>query len=284
LFWDSDRRTPWWPIAAAVVAGMLPFVVWQALYNAVRTGAVYLPAMAAPQFLNNRADGNIWVGLAGQLISPGKSLFVYSPILLMAFAGARESARRAPGLSWGLLVASVLYLLIHARIRNWSGDWGWGPRHLVPLVPLLMLPAAVAIHRTLTSGAQRPRVILLSLAGMGLAVQTVAMMTNWHYVYSWLLQQGRFDREVLAWSARHGQLGETVAALVENLSRMAGAAIPLRVVEGTSALTQSASNTINWWPMTAVHAGVPVAPVVVASVALAWAAWWLTRAAIRLPE
>ena len=258
-------------LIAAFGAGMLPALVWQAWYNTVRTGAFYLPAVTLPQFQNLSADGNTVDGLLGLLVSPGKSLFIYSPLLLLSLAGLRSFVSRRRLFAVSLAIATIVYLLVHASIRNWSGEWGWGPRYLVPLTLPLALPAVLVLEQARrTAGSMRSAVAVVLSAG--LLIQGVAMATNWHYRYAWLWQNGRFDLQTLAWSIDSGELVETTRMLIENLARIAGRDVPLRLVDGASAATTAASNGINVWAATAMREGVPVALVVLACAALVVAA------------
>jgi hypothetical protein len=84
----------------------------------------------------------VWNGLYGLLCSPAASLFVYCPLALGGVAAlvwlAREDRRTA-----ALLGGTVtLVVLFYAQLGNWIGGRSYGPRYLVPLVPLLLLPLA----------------------------------------------------------------------------------------------------------------------------------------------
>lgn len=81
-------------------------------------------------------------GLAGLVASPGKGVLWYAPPLLLAFAGWSHLARRRPAaaLLSGLVVLGVA--LVFARYYMWWGGGAWGPRFLVPLLPIALAPAA----------------------------------------------------------------------------------------------------------------------------------------------
>jgi hypothetical protein len=79
-------------------------------------------------------------GLYGFLFSPGKSIFVYSPVLVAALFGASAFHRRHRAESWLLWSAAAALTVVYSCWWAWHGDWCWGPRFLVPLVPLLALP------------------------------------------------------------------------------------------------------------------------------------------------
>jgi hypothetical protein len=254
LLFHSARSAP---VLAAFAAGLTPALLWQAWYNTVRTGAFYLPAASLPQFQNLTADGSLVEGISGLLVSPGKSVFLYSPLLVLSLAGAAALLRRCRPLAIGLLVAFAAYTLVHASIRNWAGEWGWGPRYLVPLTLPLALPAVLVIERARQTGSRARRGAVVAVVSAGLAVQALAIATNWHYCYSWLEQQGRFDLRRLAWSMGGNQLVETARMFGDNLVRLAGGQAAFRVVHGAAPATQAASNSVNVWPLTALREGVP---------------------------
>jgi hypothetical protein len=82
----------------------------------------------------------IWTGLAGQLVSPGKGIVWYAPLVVVAALGWPLLIRRRGALAWGLLASAVVTIGFHAVFANWSGDEAWGPRYTVPVIGLLMLP------------------------------------------------------------------------------------------------------------------------------------------------
>ena len=72
--------------------------------------------------------------LAGLLFSPARGLFIYSPVLLFAFA------RRPQGrIAWISAIFIVAQLAVYSKWPNWWGGACWGPRLLTDIVPCLML-------------------------------------------------------------------------------------------------------------------------------------------------
>jgi len=78
-------------------------------------------------------------GLFSLLLSPGKSLFVYSPLLLLALPGTLLLLRRRGCEAILLLALAAGNVALFACWYDWGVGVSWGPRFLVPLVPLLLV-------------------------------------------------------------------------------------------------------------------------------------------------
>jgi hypothetical protein len=116
-------------------------------------------------------------GLYNQLLSPGKGLFVFMPVLLLGIVGWPLLFRRRRDWAWLVLVVVLCYLVPHALYGNWSGGGGWGPRLLLPFVPLLLLPAGEVIRRW--QGKRVGRVVLLALVTVSLLLQVLGISVDW---------------------------------------------------------------------------------------------------------
>ena len=104
----------------------------------------------------------IWTGLRGLLFSPGRSLFLYSPWLLLAIPGVYPALPTGAAVSWWP-VFPILVVLLYAMKLGWHGG-SWGPRYLLPVVPLLAVACAPALSWLLQRGQGGD-----SLAGLTLA-------------------------------------------------------------------------------------------------------------------
>lgn len=125
------------------------------------------------------AAGDVWQGLDGLVLSTGKSLFAYAPIALLAVAAViwMWRARRADA-QLTIAVAAAL-LLAAARLADWHGDPTWGPRRLVPLLPLAVEAVALA-WAARQRAARRSLVALAVAAGLVVQVGGVAIApTTW---------------------------------------------------------------------------------------------------------
>lgn len=79
-------------------------------------------------------------GIVGLLVSPGKSVFLYSPPLILSTILFPRFRRHFPLIAHFMLMVTASALLFYGAWWAWHGGWVWGPRFLVPLVPLWCLP------------------------------------------------------------------------------------------------------------------------------------------------
>jgi hypothetical protein len=82
----------------------------------------------------------ILAGIYGFLLSPMRSVFLYSPPLIGALIlwprFIKEHGRKAAL----LLAIPVYYLLVYSKTMGWFGGYNWGPRYLVPVTGIFLLP------------------------------------------------------------------------------------------------------------------------------------------------
>ena len=141
-------------------------------YNYYRFGAVSRTGYE-DQAESVRFATPFLVGLHGYLLTPGRSIFVYSPVLLLALPGAAALWRRDRGfaVTMGLLVAG--YLGVMSKWQNWAGGWDWGPRHIHQITPWLAIAAAVW-------WCERPRRSsgLFVLIAVSLLIQVLGLLSD----------------------------------------------------------------------------------------------------------
>lgn len=94
------------------------------------------------------ASGSLRAGLAGFLFSPGRSIFLYSPILLGGVAAAFGMRRRDSRTALLLAGEFVVTMCFYASLVNWDAERSYGARYLLPVIPLLVLPIAGVVARS----------------------------------------------------------------------------------------------------------------------------------------
>ncbi len=134
-------------------------------------------------------------GLAGLLFSPGKSLFIFFPFLLLLAAGIRLNWRALPRLTVAVGLLLAAYLLLYACWCDWSGDTCWGPRFFVPLGPLLTLLLVPLTQHRGWRGA------LVAAGSAGLLLTVPGALTDYTELWAQVVRQENGDgvRALAAW-------------------------------------------------------------------------------------
>lgn len=139
----------------------LPIVILQCAYNYYYFHQLFpnvVMAGAASRFSVTGSESwstPLFTGLAGILASPGRGLFIYSPVLLFSFAGMLLVWIRPPqqsALLRPLSLGTLLTIILYSKWMIWWGGESYGPRLLADLTPVLVLfivPVVEAIQRKL---------------------------------------------------------------------------------------------------------------------------------------
>ncbi|MBX3064935.1 MAG: hypothetical protein KF726_18275 [Anaerolineae bacterium] len=114
-----------------------------ALYNAVRFGGA---AISGYQFAAGEGfTYPLLDGIYGMILSPYRGLFWYNPVLLLSIPAWIMFRRKFSALAWLILALCVAQVLMFATWWSWYGGIVWGPRFLLPALPLLVLILAPLI-------------------------------------------------------------------------------------------------------------------------------------------
>jgi hypothetical protein len=163
--------------------GLVPGAIMAMFYNWVRWGSL-LRSGYGPFVDEFFGHGQLSMGLQGLLLSPGTSVFLYSPPLLLAFAGWREAWRRQRFAAVVILAASLPLVLLYGSYAFWMGGWNWGPRYLVFALPVFLLPLGFLFQRLHEAG--RTRLVagwFVAALIAGGAVQVAGNAFYWdHYI------------------------------------------------------------------------------------------------------
>lgn len=110
-------------------------------------------------------------GLAGILVSPGRGLFVYSPVLLFSVVGCAIVWRRGPAAFRALSLGLPLVALVVGKWFLWWGGHSWGSRLLADAGPILcffLYPLAGLLSRRPFARAAFIALAALSIGAHGL--------------------------------------------------------------------------------------------------------------------
>jgi hypothetical protein len=233
----GTRRHAWRVLALS--AALVILLV--ALLSALRWDSTIGRLLSAERL--ERAAQNLTEALPAYLISPGFSIWVFSPILLAGLLGAAQLWRDKRA-QLALLPLAILlgFAIGHPLLHGdyWYGGLAWGPRFLVPVTPFLclwLLPVAKAL---LADTARLGKLAFASLLLLSVAVQLVAISlppTRYGAVLAEASQ--REGRPIVAW--REGvwdvryqpiwttlrQIGSAPSAVAWDVLHVGGSVLPL---------------------------------------------------------
>jgi hypothetical protein len=114
--------------------------------------------------------------LRGLTIEQYRGLLWVAPIAILYPLGLVAMLRERRSRALGVLSAAVAayYLLVNSGYAYWEGGFALGPRHLIPVLPFLML--AIASLWTESGAVLRSLMVVLGVAGA--AVNLMAMATT----------------------------------------------------------------------------------------------------------
>ena len=180
--WESSGRTAGWAWWCGIAAGAAVMVrptnamLFAALAAALWAGrgrirdyvAAFLPLTLLTGLLlvynesvfgrvsggyPDRFDGNILSGAAGLLLSPGRGLLIYTPIVFFVLAAFLPATRELRSRHRALLAACSVFAIgqiaVTAQWPVWWGGYCWGPRLLSEIVPGVMVLIAIGLPKLL---------------------------------------------------------------------------------------------------------------------------------------
>jgi len=208
---------PFWGMAIAAftltiredsIAVVAPLLIWylfshRTVKAILRMGLAIAPSIAlilASNYVRyhslfdrgypgERFSTPLLVGMYGILLSSGKSIFLFSPPLLLGVLGWRAFAAR-PHLrsdAWLFLGICAAQVLLFSKWWGWSGEDDWGVRFLIPGVLVLCIPMIEMLNR---------RALVISVVAVGVAVQLTAVLVG-PLSFVLLLRSQNFQRSAL---------------------------------------------------------------------------------------
>lgn len=286
------------------LAGLAVALVGHALYNFARFGTPFETGYGAQASIAAFTTP-LAVGVYGLLLSSGKGIAWFAPIVWLAPVGllamlrsrAHSSAARhgddVRRAGWATLLAWAVGLFFYGRFQHWAGDGSWGPRYLVPLLPLAAIPVAFALE-----GASRWRKriawalgvlgFVVTLGGVGIYFGA-QMREAGDYPYTLPLEDPHF-MEASHWNPRFTPIVGHWNMLHRNFAEHVHGEGPTLGVGGdvdartglTPGEQQTLLHAIDFWWLYAGYAGIPRLPLLFAAIALAIGAAWAWGRAWRL--
>lgn len=170
-FQSKSSRARYWIATFAPLVVMLLLVAW---YNTIRFGT--------PWSLGYETDNwrtPFFTGFYGLLLSPGKGLIWYFPIILISSLGFWCFWQRQPDVTklfFGLVLISIIF---HSPYTYWEGGSSWGPRLILPIIPYLLLPLGCLLEHELFQRSKVFQAVFAILLAASIIIQIPAVITDY---------------------------------------------------------------------------------------------------------
>jgi len=154
--------------ALGFLAGAAPFAVVLVWYNLSVAG--YIAGGYAPyggRVWETVAQGRWLEHLAGLLLSPGRGLLIYTPVVVWSVLGAVRSVRsgiRPETAACASIIAA--YVLLTSFWFNWWGGYSYGPRLLADMLPFAAALAVPVVTRPVSRWERLALVLTVAWSGI----------------------------------------------------------------------------------------------------------------------
>lgn len=169
--WKRGWKSVWTGIF--ILAGVCLLLA----YNWLRFNSPWIFGYGGETF-----DGWIVEGLVGVFFAPGRSLFFYSPVVILCISGGISLYKADKLYTASLLSVIAGYIVSTAMWHSWDGGTAWGSRLTTPVLPMLAILLAPMVEKALSPNPEKSRFYVILLAVLGFGVQLLTLSANTLYV------------------------------------------------------------------------------------------------------
>lgn len=171
----SDKKNLSRVIVRWLFAGILGtggFIAACGWYNYARFGSIfesgYPLGMATGLGGHKMFESALLPTLAAMLFSPGKSIFLYNPVLLLLFFCFYSFYRKHKAVTVAISCAVIANFILYGSYTAWAGDYAWSIRYQVAILPFLVLPLAEVFNKPFKKPA---KTLIISIIAVSCVVQ-----------------------------------------------------------------------------------------------------------------
>ncbi len=151
------------PIAGCILAEMI--------WNYYRFGSIMQTGAWHQTLLRRSFRANLLISLPVNLASLNRSIFIYSPPIVLFFFAIKNYFRHYRTAAIILTTIIIFNVLLYSKFYGWQALSGWGPRFLVPITPFMLLPVCLFIARD-----KKKTIITGILTTIGFLIQLIAVL------------------------------------------------------------------------------------------------------------
>ena len=169
IHWREKRKIP--GAVGLLLSSFAIFFLMQMGWNCYRFGSALDTGAKHQALWGANLRGKLHISLPALLLGLNRSIFIFSPPLILFFFSTKRFIRKYR-LEGTLLLGVVLtFLVFYAKFTLWKSSASWGPRFLVPITPFLLLPVCLFIN-----GVKWKKVLTYGLLAVGVIVQLIAAL------------------------------------------------------------------------------------------------------------
>jgi len=111
-----------------------------------------LPDYYLPKRLSSET---FWTALYGNLFSPARGLFIFSPFLFIFFLNPKGTYKVFKDDKTLLIIAAwiVLHLIVISKFPHWWAGWSYGPRFMIDVLPAIFLLLMILLSNSYKTGS-----------------------------------------------------------------------------------------------------------------------------------
>ena len=199
------------PISVFILISL--FTIWLFLPRQIgqfsRFTAFYYSTVIGNIFSNPHS--NFFEGIIGPIISPGKSIFLFSPVLILAIVGLIRYFKKSYFAWLYFIILVIVQALYYDSI--WWGSVNWGLRFLLPAIPILMISSAQIIEDIFNKKIKFPLVPLVFISGLIQIIGTWLPARNYYGYIAKSTQ--KFSQSALIWNPQFTQIWWNLSEIIK---------------------------------------------------------------------
>ena len=172
-----------------IIAWLVPigfFCGLVALYNYVRFGSFTSTGYESEglTFSYPMLDG-----LYGLLLSSGRSIFLFSPPVILFFFALKPFWQEKRNEAYFCSTITLCYVLFYSKWESWAGGWCWGPRHIFQVHIFLLIPLFALFEKFIKKPNPVFWLCIVFIIALGVFIQVTGILVSFMDYHQWLLQQ-----------------------------------------------------------------------------------------------
>ncbi|HTS16371.1 MAG TPA: hypothetical protein VMP11_02250 [Verrucomicrobiae bacterium] len=208
------RQIGWLLVPSLMIVGAMAWINW------VKFGEPWLTGYHQWRPRDNWPIGRWQDGIWGVLFDPQASMLLHFPILLFGLLALRAFWRRYKLDTVVIFLLPSAVFLFLTKTPIWRGEWAYGPRYLIFMLPVVALPFVVYLEWLAARPRRWRRLTMLAVTVIALGYSTwLQYQTNrldfWTMYRVWFTFDGDWSQDSARYFFDH-QMGTFNADLIRH--------------------------------------------------------------------